>query len=126
MPIKILVVEDEAVIALDFQLRLEEMGHHVKTASSGEKALKLINSADFDLVFMDVSLNGKLDGIETAKIISSKYPDIHVVFVTGSSDLSQIENRGLNKGCKYVFKPLEGTELKAIIGDCILEECAAK
>jgi CheY-like chemotaxis protein len=126
LPIKILVVEDEAVIALDFQLRLEEMGHHVKTVSSGEMALKLMDNENFNLVFMDVSLNGELDGIETARIIRNENPNIHVVFVTGSSDLNQVKDIDTDEECKYLSKPLEGTALKEIIGNYTSEECAAK
>ena len=118
MPIKILVVEDEAVIALDFQLRLEEIGHQVKTVSSGEMALKMIDKEDYDLVFMDLSLNGELDGFETASAIRSKKPNIDIVFVTGSSDLSKT-NINLNKDYQYLSKPIEGTELKEIIGTYI-------
>ncbi|MGZ7067728.1 MAG: response regulator [Methanobacterium sp.] len=124
MQIKILVVEDECIVALDFQLELEKMGNDVKTVPSGETALEEMDKIDYDLVFMDISLNGKLDGIETARIIKDKNPDIHVVFVTGREDLSEIESINRYNHYKYISKPLEENKLKEIIENYILEVSA--
>ena len=115
MSSKVLVVEDESIIALDFQSILIKKDHIVKIASSGESALKEIEKGNYDLVFMDVALNGQLDGIETAKIIRSKYPNIKIVFVSGSSNLTDIENINLLKPYKFISKPLKPKELEGII-----------
>lgn len=124
MSIKILVVEDEGIIALDIKLRLEEIGYQVETVSSGEMALKTIKDNDFDVILMDISLSGKLDGIETAKLIKNEHSDILVVFVTGNPHLGEDEKNKVIKPCKYISKPLEKTELEEVIGNYILEACA--
>ena len=89
--------------------------HSVKIASSGESALKEIEKENFDLIFMDVALNGNLDGIETAKIIKSKYPNMKIVFVSGSSNLTDMENINQLKPYKFISKPLKPKELEGII-----------
>jgi len=115
MSFEVLVVEDESIIALDFQSILMKKDHNVKIVSSGESAIKEIENGNFDLVFMDVALNGDLDGIETAKIIKSKHPNIKIVFVSGSSNLTDMENINQLKPYKFISKPLKPKELEGII-----------
>src|SRR4051812_14064460 len=83
---KILVVEDEGIIAADIQDRLQAMGYHVpSTIPSAEEALKSIPQSRPDLVLMDIILKGKMDGIEAADIQRQQF-DIPVVFLTSHSD----------------------------------------
>ena len=70
--IKIIIVEDESIVALDIQQRLEAMGYSVvATAASGEDAIEQCEATPPDLVLMDIRLNGEIDGIETAGHIRS-------------------------------------------------------
>ncbi len=55
MSFEILLVEDKSIVALDFQLRLEERGYKINTVSSGEMALKEIQKKKYDLIVIDVS-----------------------------------------------------------------------
>ncbi len=65
---KIVVVEDEIIIALDLKLRLEKLGYEViNTVFNGEDALKLAGETNPDLVLMDIQLNGEMDGINVAQ-----------------------------------------------------------
>jgi len=123
MPLKILIVENEQIIALDTKLRLEGMGCHVDTASSGEMALKIIENNSFDIVLMDVTLNGKLDGIETAVLIRNSYSNLLVVYITGNIHLDENEKIELTKPYEYLSKPLEDTELERVIENYV-EACA--
>src|SRR5659263_435703 len=83
---KIMVVEDESIVAEHIRKSLENMGHSVTSvASSGEKAIKDAKDKTPDLVLMDIVLDGELDGIETAKLIRSLF-NIPVVFLTAYSD----------------------------------------
>ena len=75
---KILVVEDEGLIAHDISSHLEAMGHQVvATASTAEEAIE--KAADADLVLMDIHLDGRADGVEAAVAIRDRY-HVPVVF----------------------------------------------
>jgi len=122
MPIKILIVEDEQIIALDTKLRLEGMGYQVDTAASGEMALKIIENNSFDIVLMDVTLNGKLDGIDTAVLIRNSYSNLLVIYITGNIHLDENEKIELTKPYECLSKPLEDTELERVIENYV-EAC---
>ncbi|MFH0787091.1 MAG: response regulator [Pseudomonadota bacterium] len=82
---KIVIVEDEAIIALDLKSNLERLGYTVlATVNSGEKALELIEQDQPDLVLMDIILQGKMDGIEATDIVRSRW-DIPVYNNRGRS-----------------------------------------
>lgn len=113
-PIRILLVEDEAIIALHLQMQLTKLGYMVEIASNGEQALQKIDSIRPHLIVMDKGLPGKLDGVETAHQIQAKY-QIPIVVMTGYQDkeiLSEIEK--LNP-LACLIKPIRVEELKNII-----------
>jgi CheY-like chemotaxis protein len=84
--VRILVVEDEAIIALGLQRRLQRLGYLVPTtASSGEEAIELAEQQQPDVIFMDIGLRGEIDGIEAAKQIRARF-DIPIVFLTAYTD----------------------------------------
>lgn len=67
---RILIVEDDMLIALDLQTTLEDLGYQVTSVvSTGKEGIQELERSDVDLVLMDVRLAGELDGIETAKLI---------------------------------------------------------
>ncbi|RLF58459.1 MAG: hypothetical protein DRN27_05400, partial [Thermoplasmata archaeon] len=83
---KILIVEDESIVALEIQNRLEQMGYHViDTISEGEQAIKKALETKPDLVLMDIHLLGEMDGITTAEQIRKKLK-IPVIFLTAYAD----------------------------------------
>ncbi len=108
-------MEDESIVALDFQISLEQKGFYVRTVSSGEEALKEIDKEIYDIILMDISLNDELNGIETAKIIKNEQPGIELVFISGNSDL--IDNNALNlfEPFRFISKPLDVKELEEIL-----------
>lgn len=80
---RIMVVEDEAIIAMELRKRLLDLGFDVpRVAYTGEKALIDIEDKEPDLVLMDINLSGEFDGVETASIIHKVY-GIPVIFCTG-------------------------------------------
>jgi CheY-like chemotaxis protein len=82
MKARILIVEDEAIVQLDLQRRLEQMGHTVVgTASRGEEAVAMASELEPDLILMDVRLEGPMDGIEAARRIRATQGTA-VVYVT--------------------------------------------
>ena len=112
---KIIVVEDEAVIALRLQQMLITMGYDVIGVSySGEEALEKIRSLRPDLVLMDIMIPGKMDGIDVAEIVISEL-DIPVIFLTAFSEDKIIKRAKKVAPYGYVLKPFQDVELKASI-----------
>lgn len=115
MPLKILLVEDEFIIATVTRKMLESLSHgSVETVASGEEAVKLVRSFQPDLLIMDVQLQGKLDGIEAVKKIHLNR-SIPVVFVTGNSDPATHARMLETNNLGILNKPLSGDELKKVL-----------
>lgn len=118
---RILVVEDEHIVAMGIQIMLKNLGHTVTgVASSGEEAISKAESTRPDLVLMDIILKGNLNGIEASKEIITRF-GIPVVYLTACSDrklLEQIWNMG--SGC--IVKPFDEKDLEKSI-DIVLSQC---
>ena len=113
--IKIIIVEDESIVALDIQQRLEAMGYSVvATAASGEDAIEQCEATPPDLVLMDIRLNGEIDGIETAGHIRS-HADIPVIYLTAYADDDTLQRAKISEPFGYLIKPIEDKELKTAI-----------
>ena len=113
--LKILIVEDDSVSALLLQRALEKNNHVIiGIADSGEKALDLLEVHQADIVMMDISLAGELDGIKTTEIINEKY-DIPVVYLSASSDAETLNKVVGTNPSAYVIKPFNIRELNMVI-----------
>jgi PAS domain S-box-containing protein len=112
---KILVVEDEAIIAKDLKRRLENQGYDVSSVvPTGEDAIERAGKDAPDLVLMDIVLIGEIDGIEAAEQIRSRY-DIPVIYVTAYADEKVLERAKLTEPFGYIIKPFEDRELRSAI-----------
>jgi len=111
---KILVVEDEHLVALDIQSRLVRMGHMVVVAYSGEAAVREASEAEFDLILMDIKLSGAIDGIEAARQIH-EHSDVPIVYLTAYADSTTLERARPTEPYGYVVKPFQERELRATI-----------
>lgn len=112
---RILVVEDEAIVARDLTLRLEALGYQVTgTAATGAEALALAQSTEPTLVFMDITIQGPIDGIETARRLSSRM-DVPIVFLTAHTDTGTIQRAKRERSYGYLVKPFEERELMTTI-----------
>ncbi|SNQ60118.1 response regulator [Candidatus Methanoperedens nitratireducens] len=110
--IKIMIVEDESIVAEDIRRTLIKLGYAVPAvASSGEVAIKKAGEHVPDLILMDIMLKGGMDGIETAKQIRSRF-NIPVVFLTAYSDEKILERAKLTEPFGYIIKPFKERELK--------------
>lgn len=108
---KILVVEDEAIIARDLQWRLESMGYDVPfITASGEDAVRKAREIKPDLVLMDIMLLGEIDGIEAASKIRSE-DDIPVIYITSYADDELLERAKITQPFGYMIKPIGDREL---------------
>ena len=113
--IKILIVEDEPILALDLANKLKRLGYEITDlVSNGEVAINVVKQAQPDLIFMDIKLKGAMDGIETATHIL-QIKDIPIVYLTGYADEEMVE-RAEQTGCYgYMLKPCREIELYAAI-----------
>jgi PAS domain S-box-containing protein len=111
----VFIVEDDSIVADDIRDALVHLGYTVAgTARSGESALEQIGMVHPDLILMDIHLDGKLDGIETAARIRESR-DIPVVYLTAHSDTEVLERAKATEPYGYILKPYEDRDLKSTI-----------
>lgn len=113
--VKILVVEDEAIVARDIKVCLNKIGYDVLGSySSGEKALEAIETNKPELILMDIMLKGKMSGIETSAVVKEKY-GIPVVFLTAYADEKTIGKAKVTEPYGYIIKPFKEIDLRTSI-----------
>ena len=114
-PARILIVEDERIVSMEIEDKLEQLGYEVAdSVSHGEKAVAIAGSRPLDLVLMDIQLKGDMDGIEAARKIISMH-NIPVIFLTAYADDTTIQRAKLSKPYGYLLKPFETRELHSTI-----------
>jgi PAS domain S-box-containing protein len=112
---RILIVEDEAIVAMDIEGRLALLGYEVAgTAAAGEEALALVEERRPDLVLMDIRLEGKMDGVAAAGRIRDRFR-LPVVFLTAYSEDSTLDRAKGADPFGYILKPFEDRELRTVI-----------
>jgi DNA-binding LytR/AlgR family response regulator len=112
---KILIVEDESIVAKDIQFSLNKLGYSVcGIVSSGDTALESVLSDQPDMVLMDIMLKGVKNGIETAFEIKEKFA-IPVIFITAYADEDTLENAKIVEPYGYIIKPFKEVDLKTTI-----------
>ena len=117
--IKILVVEDENIVAMDVKHRLKNLGYAVAArTASGEEAIKKATETRPDLVLMDIRLKGKMDGIEAAEHIRERF-DIPVIYLTAHADETTLHRAKITEPYGYLLKPFEEKELHSTISMAI-------
>ena len=112
---KILVVEDEGIVARDIQNRLKTLGYDVpEIASTGDIALQKAEQINPDLILMDIMLKGEMTGIEAAAAIR-KQKNIPVIYLTAYSDEATLERAKITEPHGYILKPFEERELHTAV-----------
>ncbi|MBP7693140.1 MAG: EAL domain-containing protein [Anaerolineales bacterium] len=116
MPIaRLLVVEDQSIIALDLKNRLTSLGYEVVgTVAYGEAAVQQAGEQRPDLVLMDIRLKGEMDGIQAAERIRAEY-DLPIVYLTAHSDEQTLQRARVTEPFGYILKPFEDRELHMAI-----------
>jgi CheY-like chemotaxis protein len=96
-PIKILIVEDEQLVADDLRETLEHLGYNVPAlVASGEEAISIAETLQPDLVLMDIRLEGEMDGIEASLEIQSRF-NLPVVYLTANADRATLERAKISQ-----------------------------
>ena len=112
---RIMVVEDEGIVALDIRNKLKRMGYSVAgIANSGEDAVLLAITTEPDLVLMDIRLKGEMDGIEAAKRIR-KHRGTPIIYLTAYADAATRRRADATQPKAYLLKPFDDLELNSVI-----------
>jgi CheY-like chemotaxis protein len=123
---KILVVEDESILALGLKHKLEDMGHIVlDMVNTGEKAIKAAQEHIPDIILMDIVLKGNMDGIEATKIIR-KQMSVPVIYLTAYADEEVIQRAKVTEPHGYLVKPYMSNELNANIQMALYKHSLSK
>jgi chemotaxis response regulator CheB len=113
--IRVLIVEDERIVALNLAARLEDMGYKVAASvASAEEALQSVLTAMPDVVLMDIHLAGKMRGTEAGKFLSERYR-VPVIYLTAYSDAETLEQTKPSMPYGYIIKPYSPAEVHAAI-----------
>ena len=112
---RILIVEDEAIIAKDIERALQKLAYGITgVASTGEEALLQATENRPDLVLMDIMLKGEMDGIETAQRMRQQF-GVPVVYLTAFGDPKTLQRATATAPFGYVLKPFEDRDLYAAV-----------
>ena len=118
--VKILVVDDEAIVRESIRDWLEDAGHQVATAESGEEALALVKEQDFGVMVLDLRLPG-MSGIDVLKKVKQLKPQIKSIIITAyPSVLSAVEVMKLG-AIDYLIKPVAPDDLEKLIKETLLK-----
>jgi DNA-binding response OmpR family regulator len=121
MKLKVLIIEDESIVALHIKKTVIVSGHSVvNIAKNSSEALEYAKNTRADLVISDINIDGDIDGIECCKILQSKY-NIPVVFVTAYRDIETLRKASEVDFIGYLVKPFREDELETMINLVVLK-----
>ncbi len=112
---RILIVEDNGIIALDIQHKLWEMGYDAPAvATSGEEAIKLVAEIKPDLMLMNILLKGGMNGIDAAELIQHRF-HVPIIFISGHPDTKILERAKKTEPYGFLYKPIDNRDLHSNI-----------
>ena len=118
---KILIVEDEAIIAMTYKKALQNNYNITDLVATGMEAIDSIKKTLPDLILMDIKLKGNMNGIEAAKQIQNIYY-IPVLFLSGNTDIEVKQQAIRLNPCRYLQKPTNQKELVRTVKSIIQEQ----
>ena len=112
---RILIVEDEGILALDMQQRLTSLGYPIPDiASTGREAIQKATEGSPDLILMDIMLPGEIDGVTAAERIHTLF-DIPIIYITAYADEDTLRRAKITEPYGYIVKPFRERELHITI-----------
>jgi len=112
---KILIVEDEILVATDIEESLESLGYTVQNSvDTGLKAIEEVEKSLPDLVLMDINLKGEMSGIEAARKIIEKH-DVPIIYLTANADIATVNKAKVALPYGYIIKPFTDKDLQTNI-----------
>ncbi len=113
--VKILIVEDESIVAKDIQNSLKKLGYEISAiVNSGDKAIKEVEENRPDIILMDIMLKGSMTGIEAAKQIKDRF-SLPIIFLTAYADDNTLNKAKITEPYGYIIKPFREKELQTTI-----------
>jgi len=122
---KILIVDDEIILRESLAGWLERDGHDVKTAASGEEALEKVKDTHFDILLVDIKMEG-ISGLEVLKQVKESDPEVSVVMITAYGSISTAIDAMKNGAYDYLLKPFDPDELGVLIEKIIQHQAQAR
>ncbi len=122
---KILIVDDELIMRESLAGWLVRDGHHVETVASGEKALEAIGVTRFDILLVDIKMEG-MNGLEVLRRIKETDPDTAVVMITAYGSIPSAIEAMKNGAYDYLLKPFDPNELGVIIEKIVEHQAQAR
>jgi CheY-like chemotaxis protein len=119
---KVIIVEDDLILNLLYESYLERLGFQTEgELVYGKTAIEIAKKITPDLIVMDISLEGEIDGIE-AMIEIRKFSDVPVIYITGNSDPYHVERAEETNYLDYLTKPIEYEDLKKSVNKHFSQE----
>jgi len=114
-PARIVIVEDEFIVAADLRQRIQRLGYHVVgVATNGEEAIRKVKETQPDLLLLDIQLGAGIDGVTVARrVLEERH--LPIVFMTAYSDNETLQRAKLVGPSGYVLKPFEERELRTTL-----------
>lgn len=114
-PIKLLIVEDDMIIAAKISLQLTKLGYEVTAiVPRGEEAILQAEETKPDIVLLDINLKGVLDGIETAQELN-RLVDVPIIYVTANTDEATFNRAKATRPYAFITKPIKNIDLQRAI-----------
>ena len=116
---KVLIVEDEAILALHIKMMLVHLSHEVVgIADNGPEAIEIAREQDPDIVLIDIVLKGNINGIEAADVIN-KDRGCNIIYMTGHTDTATVNAARKTNPVGFVFKPIMPYQLEKVIAEAL-------
>lgn len=113
--IRIIIAEDDYVVARHLSLVLEEEGYYVAgICETGEELLEWLKNERPDLLLLDINLAGRLDGIATASLLKERF-SIPFLYLTANRDVETLQKAKITRPSAYLIKPFDTDELRSAI-----------
>ena len=122
---KILIVDDELIIRESLAAWLERDGHEIETVSSGEEALDKLKKVRFDILLVDIKMEG-VSGLDVLKQVKDDDPEVAVVMITAYGSISTAIESMKNGAYDYLLKPFDPNELGVLIEKIIKHQAQAR
>ncbi len=123
--IKILIVDDELIMRESLAGWLERDGHEVETAPSGEEALEMMGEIRFDILLVDIKMEG-MSGLEVLRRVKADDPDVAVVMITAYGSISTAIEAMKDGAFDYLLKPFDPNELGILIEKIVEQQGQAR
>ncbi len=119
---KVMIVEDDLILNLLYESYLERLGFDAEgELVYGKTAIEVAKNLNPDLIIMDISLEGEIDGIDAMNEIR-KFSDVPVIYITGNSDPYHVKRAEETDYLDYLTKPIEYDDLKTAINAYFRDE----